>query len=70
MTQPGKVTKQMVAGSYACDFGYIVLGHAKKLPIVIHNCYDDPINYEINRRLLGEFGYLLLGFGEVFALKI
>ena len=49
--------KSVVAASYMCDFGYIVLGHSKKKPIIIHNCFDDGIQIEVNKKLLAEYGF-------------
>lgn len=46
-----------VAAEYLCDFGYIVLGHSKKQKIVMNNIFEDPVQFDINRRLLAEYGF-------------
>jgi hypothetical protein len=49
--------QRVVAGTYSCDFGYIVIGHSKKRSIVIHNCYDEPVAFEVNKKVLAEYGF-------------
>ncbi|CAD7931174.1 unnamed protein product [Amoebophrya sp. A25] len=49
----------VVAASYVCDFGYIVLGHSKKKNIVIHNCYHDTVQFEIKKKELDAYGFAI-----------
>jgi hydrocephalus-inducing protein len=47
----------MTAAYYVCDFGNIVLGQTGRKSISILNCYDSPVSFTINRKLLLAHGY-------------
>jgi len=50
----------MTAAFYVCDFGHIVLGQTGTKQIAIHNCYDAPVSFTINRKMLLAHGYTVL----------
>ncbi|CAD7939993.1 unnamed protein product [Amoebophrya sp. A120] len=49
----------VVAASYVCDFGYIILGHSKKKNIILHNVYHDTVQFEIKKKELEAYGFLV-----------
>jgi hydrocephalus-inducing protein len=47
----------ITAAYYVCDFGNIVLGQSGKKQVTIFNCYNEPVSFTINRKMLLAHGY-------------
>jgi len=49
----------MTAAYYVCDFGHIVLGQSGTKRISIYNCYDEPVSFTVNRKMLLQAGFTI-----------